>query len=174
MEHVRLMKPTTALRDEYMDYWSEWKASGEEMIPWVLRRDPNDFEALIEWLYEHERGEFLPEGWVPSSCFWLVNEKRRILGMSSLRYHLNDFLLYEGGHIGYGIRPSERNNGYAAEILRLTVEQAAQLGITNVLVVCDAVNTASEKTILRNGGVADTDYIEPNGNVVKRYWITAR
>lgn len=30
-----------------------------------------------------------------------------------MRYYLNESLLKEGGHIGNGIRPSERRKGYA-------------------------------------------------------------
>ena len=32
-------------------------------------------------------------------------------------------------------------------------------------------NTASLKVILRNGGIQDQDYVEPDGNVVERIWI---
>jgi len=35
----------------------------------------------------------------------------------------------------------------------------------------DEGNTASEKTILHNRGLRDNDFIEEDGNVVKRYWI---
>ncbi|MNW15818.1 hypothetical protein D3C71_2144500 [compost metagenome] len=49
--------------------------------------------------------------------------------------------------------------------------EAKKLGIQQALVVCDAVNIGSEKTILNNGGKADSDFIEEDGNVIKRYWI---
>ena len=38
-------------------------------------------------------------------------------------------------------------------------------------ILFDAVNTASDKTIRNNGGVEDIDFVEDNGNVIKRYWI---
>mgnify|MGYP002236365423 FL=1 len=44
--------------------------------------------------------------------------------MTNLRHHLNDYLLAYGGHIGYSVRPSERKNGYASQMLRLTLEKA--------------------------------------------------
>ncbi|MFB5563381.1 GNAT family N-acetyltransferase, partial [Bacillus cereus] len=72
---------------------------------------------------------------------------------------------------GYGIRPSERRKGYATKLLALSLEKTKELDITKVLVVCDAVNTASEKTILHNGGLRDHDFTEEDGNVVRRYWI---
>jgi predicted acetyltransferase len=59
-----------------------------------------------------------------------------------------------------------------AKLLALALEKAKSLGIYEVLVLCDEINTASERTILRNGGVPDTDFIEEDGNVIKRYCIT--
>lgn len=84
---------------------------------------------------------------------------------------LTQKLLECGGHIGYGIRPSERRQGYATKLLALALEKAKELGLKSVLVVCDEVNVASEKTILKNGGKPDTNYVEEDGNVVKRFWI---
>ncbi|MGQ0514617.1 GNAT family N-acetyltransferase, partial [Bacillus sp. D-CC] len=53
----------------------------------------------------------------------------------------------------------------------LSLEKTRELNIEKVLVVCDEVNTASEKTILHNGGVRDDDFTEEDGNVVRRFWI---
>lgn len=36
---------------------------------------------------------------------------------------------------------------------------------------CNAINTASERTIRRNGGIEDSEYIEEDGNVIRRFWI---
>jgi len=80
-------------------------------------------------------------------------------------------LFNAGGHIGYGIRPSERRKGLATMLLELSLIEAKRLGIKDVLVVCDAGNIGSEKTIVKNGGKADSDFIEEGGNVIKRYWI---
>jgi predicted acetyltransferase len=76
-----------------------------------------------------------------------------------------------GDICGYGIRPSERQKGYATKLLKLSLEKAKELGINKVLVVCDANNIASEKTILNNNGIRDEDYIKEDGVVIKRYWI---
>lgn len=93
------------------------------------------------------------------------------MGAVNIRHELNDKLFNSGGHIGYGIRPGERHNGYGSEILRLSLEKTKELGITKVLIVCDAMNEPSRKVILRNGGIQDADYVESNGNVVERFWI---
>lgn len=170
-EKVLLVKPTVSLEKDYLDFYQEWKASGEDMIPWVIEKDPTDFQGMVQFLLNNEKGNNLPEGWVRDSTYWLVNESNRILGAVNIRHALTERLLNCGGHIGYGVRPSERRKGYATKILAMSLEKTRELGIEKVLVVCDAINTASERTILKNGGKEDASFTEENGNVVKRFWI---
>ena len=40
-----------------------------------------------------------------------------------------------------------------------------------VLMVCDKDNIASAKTIIKNGGVLENEFIDENGRVEQRYWI---
>ncbi|KGE18408.1 GNAT family N-acetyltransferase [Paenibacillus wynnii] len=171
MNHLKLVKPHLDLKNEYLSFYQEWIESGEDLVPWVIGRDPNDFEDMLKLLDDHKMGVGLTEGWVSDSTFWLVDDSDRVLGAVNIRHQLSEFLLNAGGHIGYGIRPSERGKGYATTLLKLSLGETKKLGIEEVLVVCDAWNTASEKVILKNGGRADKVYIEADGNVIKRYWI---
>ncbi len=171
MENIYLSRPAISLKDEYLDFYQEWVDSGEDIVPWVVSRDPADFEKMIGWLEDHENGVNLQEGWVPDSTFWLVAGDHRIVGAVNIRHKLTKFLMDRGGHIGYGIRPSERRKGYATQLLKLALVEAKQLGINQALVVCDKGNIASERTIIRNGGTSDVDFLEEDGNVIKRYWI---
>ncbi|WP_242304303.1 GNAT family N-acetyltransferase [Bacillus cereus group sp. BfR-BA-01350] len=169
--NVSLLTPTTDLQDEYLDFYNEWKDGGETMIPWVISKDPSNFPAMVQELLDAHNGVNLPESWVPDSTYWLVTDNNRIVGAVNIRHSLTEHLFNAGGHIGYGIRPSERRKGYATKLLELSLEKTKKLNITRALVVCDEVNTASEKTILHNGGVRDDDFIEEDGNVVRRFWI---
>ncbi|MGE7880412.1 GNAT family N-acetyltransferase [Bacillus sp. NPDC094077] len=169
--NVSLITPTTNLQEEYLEFYNEWKDSGETMIPWVISKDPSDFPAMIQELLDAHNGINIPETWVPDSTYWLVTDENRIVGAVNIRHSLTDHLFNAGGHIGYGIRPSERRKGYATKLLELSLEKTKDLNIKKALVVCDEVNTASEKTILHNGGLRDEDYIEEDGNIVRRFWI---
>ncbi|PFM17312.1 GNAT family N-acetyltransferase [Bacillus anthracis] len=169
--NVSLLTPTTDLQDEYLDFYNEWKDSGETMIPWVISKDLSNFPAMVQELLDAHNGVNLPQSWVPDSTYWLVTDNNRIVGTVNIRHSLTEHLFNAGGHIGYGIRPSERRKGYATKLLELSLEKTKKLNITRALVVCDEVNTASEKTILHNGGVRDDDFIEADGNVVRRFWI---
>lgn len=170
-EPVFLVKPSLNLQEEYLDFYQEWKRSGETMVPWVISKDPADFQGMVQFLLDNEQGKQLQAGWVPDSTFWLVTANHKVVGAVNIRHRLTEKLLQSGGHIGYGIRPTERRNGYATVLLSLALEKAKALGINKVLVVCDEGNVASEKTILKNGGIQDSSYVEESGNVIKRFWI---
>lgn len=169
--NVTLLAPTTDLQEEYLDFYNEWKDSGETMIPWVISKDPANFPSMVQELLDAHNGINIPETWVPDSTYWLVTDNNRVVGAVNIRHSLTHHLFNAGGHIGYGIRPSERRKGYATKLLALSLEKTKELNIMKTLVVCDAVNTASEKTILHKGGLRDEDFTEEDGNVVRRYWI---
>ena len=112
-------------------------------------------------------------GWPNSATEYLaLDEHEHLVGMTNLRHRLNDYLLTYGGHIGYSVRPSERQNGYATQMLRLTLEKAKERGIEKVRICCDHYNVASAKTIRANGGVLeDEQFDSSDGTLTQRYWI---
>lgn len=59
--NVSLITPTTDLQDEYLDFYNEWKDSGETMIPWVITKDPSNFPAMVQELLDAHNGINLPE-----------------------------------------------------------------------------------------------------------------
>jgi len=99
------------------------------------------------------------------TCQWIV-EDSRVQGGIALRYQHND----RAGHIGYGIRPSARGRGLATWALGQILHKARDRNLSRVLLVCEATNAASAKTIERNGGVLDETRQTPHG-AVRRYWI---
>ena len=75
-----------------------------------------------------------------------------------------------GGHIGFGVVPSERCKGYATGMLRQSLPLARALGLEHVLITCDD-NVASIRTIERAGGLLE-DIVPVEEAVPKRrYWI---
>lgn len=111
-------------------------------------------EAYRQKLADNVRiasGENLPEGYVRQQVYWLYDGDRPV-GCGKLRYWLTDALRLHGGHIGYTIRPSERGRGYGTAMLRELSEEAAAAGIDEVMLTCNADNTASRRVIERCGG----------------------
>lgn len=105
--NVSLLTPTTDLQEEYLDFYNEWKDSGETMIPWVISKNPANFPAMVQELLDAHNGINIPETWVPDSTYWLVTDENKIVGAVNIRHSLTEHLFNAGGHIGYGIRPSE-------------------------------------------------------------------
>ncbi|QRG68786.1 GNAT family N-acetyltransferase [Brevibacillus choshinensis] len=168
---VFLARPSLEYHEEYMAFYQEWKQSGEPIVPWIVDKDPSDFPAYLRYLEEEDKGENLKPGWVANSTYWLVNEQGKIAGAVNIRHELSERLLHTGGHIGYGVVPSQRRKGYATAILDQSLQLSRELGLKRVLVVCDEGNIGSEKTIVKNGGVFESAFTEEDGNVVRRFWI---
>ncbi|PYI53582.1 GNAT family N-acetyltransferase [Paenibacillus flagellatus] len=169
---LRLVLPSLAYRESYWSFYEEWKETGEEMVPWVIEKDPSDFAEYVNFLYSQNTEEKVAGlDWVPHSTYWLVDSSDSVLGAVNIRHRLNEKLLNAGGHIGYGIRPSQRRRGHASTMLALALDKTRELGLDRVLVVCDHGNVGSERTILKNGGVFESVFVEENGNAVKRFWI---
>lgn len=106
-----------------------------------------------------------PAGFVACTFLWIV-EGDEYLGSISLRHELTDFLLEQGGHIGYSIRPSARRHGHASTALRQVLELAAEMGMERVLITCDEDNAASRATIERAGGEYEDSRVGK-----RRYWV---
>lgn len=76
---------------------------------------------------------------------------KKIVGIVDLRYQLNEFLK-NFGHCGYSVRPTERNKGYATEILAQICQKAKIYGLEQLQLSVEKSNIPSIRTILKNGG----------------------
>lgn len=83
---------------------------------------------------------------------------------------MNEALLLDGGHIGDGVRPSERRKGIATQMISLALGECKKMGIQRVLMVCNKENVGSAKSIRNNGGVLENEVVV-DGVVEQRYWI---
>ncbi len=172
--NVKLIKLTKEYEKELGEMLDEWRADQEinhtDHSPWaIFKNDCRDFDHYLAHLEQKTEAE----GRVPHSVFFLLDEDRdRLLGAVDIRHYLNDALLQEGGHIGDGIRPGERKKGYATEMIRLALIECRKLGIGRVLMTCSKDNVGSARSIIRNGGVLENEFVNSDGEVEQRYWIT--
>lgn len=169
---LELVLPSGHFRDSYRALVAESLASGDPLVPFTLRFANDDFDAFLSELDDCAVGKGVPEGFVAHSTFWLVRDGTEVVGVSNIRHVLTPALRREGGSIGYGIRPSWRRQGLGVAILRASLERAAALGLSRVLLTCDKRNIASARTIIRNGGVLESEeYLADLDQTVQRYWI---
>lgn len=171
---LKLIKLTEEYEKQLGEMIDEWKKDQEinhtNHSPWaIFKNDYHDFDRYLEQL----EVKTATEDRVPDSVFFLLDEeKNRLLGAVNIRHDLNAALLQEGGHIGAGVRPSERRKGYATEMIRLALLECKKLGIDRALVTCNKENVGSAKAIVKNGGVLENEFVNSDGEVEQRYWIT--
>jgi len=165
-----LIKASNKLEEQYFEFANEWNEYGELIIPSSARLFDMDYSSWLECTYKLENKDTCPSNLVPAYTYFLIGENQKIIGAINIRCYLNDYLLNFGGHIGYGIRPSERKKGYASLMLSLALPIVKQLGIDKVLVTCKKSNLGSARTIINNGGVLENEVVEGN-EIIQRYWI---
>lgn len=165
---LKLVKLSAEYRGQLNEMMEEWTQTGENIVPYAIRRlDYRNFENYLENLEVKDTSG----GLVPDSTFFCLDEERNIfVGAVNIRHDLNEYLLRSGGHIGDGVRPSERRKGVATAMIALALEECRRLGINRVLMVCDKDNVGSARSIQKNGGVLENEILD-DGVWEQRYWI---
>ena len=161
-----LRRPTLADKETVLEMMAEFEQTQSAHDGGFWDAENFVYEEWLESNQNHEMGINLPEGWVPDIQLVAFEKDGKAVGFLNLRLRLNDFLLEEGGHIGYSIRPSERGKGYAKEALCQGLQVAKGKNIKQALVTCSTENPASRAVILANGGI-----YEDVRNRTERYWI---
>lgn len=159
MTKLYFVKPTKEYEKDAIEYIEEHNIYCSN-INGVggLDRYINDYDGWLEKL-ENDRNCIPNEIRVPSETYFLVRkEDNRIVGMINIRLVLNEDLKEVGGNIGYGIRPTERRQGYNKINLYLGLLKCREHGIKEVQIDCDKDNLGSKKTIEALGGILQRDY----------------
>lgn len=167
---IRLITPCMEYEQSYRRYIAE--LGDEERYPFPMDFEYDDFSSLLRRIENFAKGLDLPPGFVPSTTYWLVIGDE-LVGASNLRHQLNDVLRNHGGHIGMGVRPSRRGTGLGKRVLAMTIEKAVAMGIREIHIHCHKDNQPSVKMIMANGGVLDSEGIDPgSGRALQRYVIS--
>ena len=169
---VKLKKEYEKQLKDMLDEWTLYNNTHEtDRSPYaIFKNDYHDFDYYLSEMIKQETNS--EEGHVPASTYFALDEKRNIfVGAINIRHYLNDRLLKDGGHIGDGVRPSERKKGYATEMIKKALPICKELGIDRVLMVCYKDNIGSKKSIINNGGILENEILEEDGKIDQRYWI---
>jgi predicted acetyltransferase len=130
----------------------EYRANGEmdvyrghQAVAW------QGYSGYYDLLSRMKQGGYPTPDIVPMDSYF-IEEDGQILGELFIRHRLSDQLEKVGGHIGYRVRPTQRNRGVATAALKLGLEKLNQLGVVRALVTCDERNLASARVIEKCGG----------------------
>jgi predicted acetyltransferase len=168
-----LIPPSANYKKAFAEFYDDFVINDPENADYY-EQGYSDFDNYVESLTNEAKGINLREGYVPCSHFWLTSNTGEVIGAIRVRHTIdNEFLSYEGGHIGYDIAPSFRSKGFGKSMLKLVLPKALELGITTALITADENNIASRKVIESNGGNFDkVVHGKVFPNPIARYWVS--
>lgn len=167
---IKRKKEIIEFLDEFVKYESDINGSGS--LDKIY--DGYTFEEALDMCLRLEDEEYAKSvGKCPGKTFLLVREDdNKIVGTINLRWNLTDAMLKFGGHIGYGIRPTERRKGYNKINLYMVLKEAKKIGLDRVMLDCNVNNIGSDNTIKSLGGVLERTEVDPSDNKLTNvYWI---
>lgn len=156
---MKLVRLTPELEPAVREIAAEYAAAGMSRFEDVER----DYPAMVERFAQAEHAA-ASGGRVPFTWYLAQRDDGLLVGTVRLRHALSPALEQNGGHIGYDVRPSMRNRGYATRMVSLAVEKARARGIREILFTVDPDNAPSirvlEKIGARRGETAEeTGYL---------------
>ena len=177
MEKFYLEEPTIERKDEIIEYLDEFvkynsDLNGVGSLDKVY--DGYTFEQALSRCLKMKDDEYARSvNRCPSKTFLLINDNdNKIIGTINVRWNLTKEILNFGGHIGYGIRPTERRKGYNKINLYLGLIEAKKIGLDKIMLDCATTNLGSDKTIKALGDILERSEVDPYDNELTNvYWI---
>ena len=177
MEKFYFERPSLERKDDIIDYLDEfvkYKSDINGMGSLDKIYEGYTFEQALERCLSMENREYAESvGRCQGKTFLLIRESdNKIVGTINIRWNLNEEMLRFGGHIGYGIRPTQRRKGYNKINLYLGLIEAKKIGLEQVMLDCNVNNLGSDRTIKALGGKLErTEIDQSDGILTNVYWI---
>ena len=177
MERFYLEEPSLERKDEIIEYLDEFvkynsNINGTGSLDKIY--DGYTFEEALERCLNMKNEEYAKSiNRVPGKTFLLIRKNdNKIVGTINIRWNLSEKMLEFGGHIGYGIRPTERRKGYNKIQLYLVLLEVQKLNLDKVMIDCSVDNLGSDKTIKALGGILERCELDESDNTMTNvYWI---
>lgn len=181
IEKFYLENPSMERKNDVIEYMNEHvkynsAINGTGSFDHVLEGET--YEECMDRYYKIQDNEYAKSiDRCPGKTYFLIRKNdNKLIGMINIRHHLSPKMLVHGGHIGYGIRPTERRKGYNKINLYLGLLKALEeFNLDKVMLDCDVKNLGSDKTIQALGGVLErTDIDDYDGVLTNVYWINTK
>ncbi|MEW6180322.1 MAG: hypothetical protein AB1522_10375 [Chloroflexota bacterium] len=172
-ENLKLIHLTPEWREELLALAEDFQAGGDPRFNGLLKGGEEAFFTYLRDLADEASEEDLPPGIIPQTTFWLVRGETTLLGFSRLRHRMGENLLEKGGQISVEIRPSERGKEYESVLLRLTLEQAAAMGMKEVtLTSAEEDGEAAARIEAAGGELIETRSLRRSNRVIRVYRLS--
>ena len=169
MGELFLIQPAYEHEAQYEAMMDEWEEYGGRLHPGALSRFSHSQQQKVtykEWL------KWIEDDKKAGQDLYFFTNGENILGAISIRPKKNVKNIGRDGHSGYGIRPFERNKGYATKILSTALPIMKKYGINPVVITCDKDNIGSAKVVMNNGGYLVEEVTgERTENIIQIYHI---
>ena len=177
MDRFYFERPSMERKNEIIEYLDEFVKYGSDIngtgsLDKIY--DGYTFEEALNRCLNMENKEYAKKvGRCQGKTFLLIRENdNKIVGTINVRWNLNEQMLQFGGHIGYGIRPTERRKGYNKINLYLGMIEAKKVGLEDVMLDCDVNNLGSDRTLKALGGRLERTEIDPSDGILTNvYWF---
>ncbi len=126
-----------------------------------------------DWVQKIQKNALTGDEVWGKSLLYLCFDGERLIGLLSIRYELPKELSEKYGDIGYGVRPSERNKGYATYMLRHALSVCKEKGMEKAVLGCYKDNLASAATIRKNSGILIAENNNYKENKISQYYSIA-
>lgn len=176
MSNYILIKPDISYMQQIKEYREEFIKCGSSFDGTT---DLKKYEDIEKWILEtklYESEETCPPLMSLAYQYLYIDEKsKQVVGMIQIRTKAmsHPFLREYGGHIGYSVLPSRRNEGIGSKMLKDCLSLCKnEYKLDKVLVTCLKSNEASRRIILSNKGIYEKDvFYKPENEYLERYWI---
>lgn len=152
MEKFYLKRITKNDKNIIIDYIQEFythnsRINGVGRLQDYMNKDVQNFELWFEKIKKEETEPFT------KICYLFIRQNdSQLIGMVNIRM-VKDLKDYPYGHIGYSIRPTERNKGYGKIQLYQALKELEKNNIEQCQMNCESNNIGSKKIIKLLGGI---------------------
>ncbi len=151
MDRFYLEKVSTNRKYEIIEYIREFykynsRINGVGRLQDFVTEEDENFDEWIRKIEDEESAS------LPKFCYLFIRcSDNKLIGMTNIRMS-NDLGDYEFGHVGYSIRPTERNKGYGKMQFYLALQELRKNNIHICQMNCNSDNAISRNVIQSLGG----------------------
>jgi predicted acetyltransferase len=173
MEELILEFPTYAREKDGKAYINELRSSNSKFNGCDDLEKFEDYREWVDRVVDWNKGVNLPDDYAQAITYFVVRAKdNKLIGMVNIRYGVTEENVKRGvGHIGSGVRPTERGKGYGTEILKICLEECKKYNLPEIHLNVKKDNIGAIRTIEKNKGKLNKSIVMDNGEILLNYII---